>query len=57
MAVGSRRVLWQTASCEQAMPDQPGVTRVKDEVIGPQPNAMFTVELENGNRVLAHVAQ
>jgi translation initiation factor IF-1 len=39
------------------MPDQPGSTRVEGRVIGPQPNAMFTVELENGARVLAHVAQ
>ena len=39
------------------MPEQQGATHVEGRVIEPQPNAMFTVELENGARVLAHVAQ
>jgi len=39
------------------MPEQQGATRVEGRIIEPQPNAMFTVELENGARVLAHVAQ
>ncbi|MEG0998379.1 MAG: translation initiation factor IF-1 [Clostridiales bacterium] len=29
---------------------------VEGKVIEPLPNAMFTVELENGHRVLAHVS-
>ncbi|HEX3031604.1 MAG TPA: translation initiation factor IF-1 [Bacillota bacterium] len=31
------------------------VIEVEGKVIEPLPNAMFTVELENGHRVLAHV--
>ena len=33
-----------------------GATEVEGRVIEARPNAMFAVELENGNRVLAHVA-
>lgn len=32
------------------------VIEVEGKVIEPLPNAMFTVELENGHRVLAHVS-
>lgn len=32
------------------------VIEVEGTVIEPLPNAMFTVELENGHRVLAHVS-
>ncbi|HUS16282.1 MAG TPA: translation initiation factor IF-1 [Chloroflexia bacterium] len=32
-----------------------GATEVEGRVVESQPNSMFTVELENGNRVLAHV--
>jgi len=38
------------------MAGRPGTIEVDGRVVAPQPNAMFTVELENGNRVLAHVA-
>lgn len=33
-----------------------GATEVEGRVVEARPNAMFAVELENGNRVLAHVA-
>lgn len=32
------------------------VVEVEGTVIEPLPNAMFTVELENGHKVLAHVS-
>ncbi|MDA8212672.1 MAG: translation initiation factor IF-1 [Clostridia bacterium] len=32
------------------------VIEVEGKVVEPLPNAMFTVELENGHRVLAHVS-
>jgi translation initiation factor IF-1 len=32
------------------------VIEVEGTVVEPLPNAMFTVELENGHRVLAHVS-
>lgn len=32
------------------------VIEVEGTVLEPLPNAMFTVELENGHRVLAHVS-
>lgn len=32
------------------------VIEVEGRVVEPLPNAMFTVELENGHRVLAHVS-
>ncbi|MFZ3172968.1 MAG: translation initiation factor IF-1 [Carboxydocellales bacterium] len=32
------------------------VIEIEGKVIEPLPNAMFTVELENGHRVLAHVS-
>jgi len=38
------------------MPGRQGARELEGRVIAPLPNAMFTVELENGNRVLAHVA-
>ncbi|MDR1961955.1 MAG: translation initiation factor IF-1, partial [Gracilibacteraceae bacterium] len=31
------------------------VIEVEGKVLEPLPNAMFTVELQNGHRVLAHV--
>jgi len=37
------------------MPKEEGI-EVEGKVIEPLPNAMFRVELENGHRVLAHVA-
>jgi len=30
--------------------------QVEGTVVGPLPNAMFRVELENGHRVLAHIS-
>jgi translation initiation factor IF-1 len=33
-----------------------GGSEVEGRVVETRPNAMFAVELENGNRVLAHVA-
>lgn len=32
------------------------VIEVEGKVIEPLPNAMFTVEMENGHRVLAHIS-
>ena len=32
------------------------VIEVKGRVVEPLPNAMFTVELDNGHRILAHVS-
>lgn len=37
------------------MPKEEPIT-VEGTVIEPLPNAMFTVELENGHKVLAHVS-
>jgi translation initiation factor IF-1 len=37
------------------MPKEEGI-EVEGKVVEPLPNAMFRVELENGHRVLAHVA-
>jgi len=38
------------------MPGHQGALDVEGRVIETRPNALYTVELENGNRVLAHVA-
>ncbi len=38
------------------MTGRQGITVVEGRVVETRPNAMFAVELENGNRVLAHVA-
>ncbi len=38
------------------MTGRQGTTEVAGRVVETRPNAMFAVELENGNRVLAHVA-
>ena len=40
---------WSSLSKEDAI-------EVEATVVEPLPNAMFTVELENGHRVLAHVS-
>jgi len=32
------------------------VIEVRGKVVEPLPNAMFTVELDNGHRILAHVS-
>jgi translation initiation factor IF-1 len=37
------------------MPKEEGI-EVEGSVVEPLPNAMFRVELDNGHRVLAHVA-
>lgn len=38
------------------MTGRQGITEVEGRIVETRPNAMFMVELENGHRVLAHIA-